>query len=471
MQELDIYSEIVNSSERRGAFSYNGITASFPQEVDSPEEAESSVRIFEDTGIRFIDARQHADDEQNASEAAKPEGYERTEDLVRTYFHSIGKISVLTRGEERELALTIEENKRVINKAVTTLAVYKKVKAGLNGKKQKESANSDEAVTASLHLLDRFIANIENADQRIVGYGTLKDLEIILNEENNKLINTSNLKILMKDVRTEYDRVESEVGLKVNELRKQYERIAEAKRLVDDATNKLITHNLRLVVNLAKNYVGKGLPLLDLIQEGNMGLLRAVDKFDYKKGFKFSTYAIWWIKQAITRAIMDQTKTVRLPVHMIEFYNRVNRVSQELVQQFGRQPSKEEIARKLGVPLKKVELLLRAIQFPVALQTPIGDNGTLEMYIADNGGTCPCASTEKNRITERILEILHTLTPREEEVIRLRFGIAADRDYTLEEVGRHLSITRERVRQIEVTAMRKLRKPNRLRALRVLNTG
>jgi RNA polymerase primary sigma factor len=168
---------------------------------------------------------------------------------------------------------------------------------------------------------------------------------------------------------------------------------------------------------------------------------------------------------------MDQTKTVRLPVHMIEFYNKVNGASQELVQQLGRQPAKEEIAQKLEVPLRRVELLLRAIQFPVALQTPIGDKGTLEMFIADNNSPCPCDSTERNRITDRILEILHTLTPREEQVIRMRFGIAVDRDYTLEEVGKYLSITRERVRQIEVTAMRKLKKPNRLRALKVLNTG
>ncbi len=291
----------------------------------------------------------------------------------------------------------------MLKKIIITLALYSKVKARLNGKKQKESDNSDEALIISLDLLDKFMTDIKKADDRIVEYGTLKDLEAMLKGKNNKGIDTIKLKILMKEVRAEYERVESEAGVKIDELKKQYERIAKAKQLVDDAANKLITHNLRLVVNTAKNYIGKGLPLLDLIQEGNMGLLRAIDKFDYRKGFKFSTYAIWWIKQAITRAIMDQTKTIRLPVHMIEFYNKVNGASQELVQQLGRQPAKEEIAQKLEVPLRRVELLLRAIQFPVALQTPIGDKGAIEMFIADNSSPCPYDSTERNRITDRIL--------------------------------------------------------------------
>ena len=467
---MDIYSEIINLGERRGSFAYNEIGDAFPSEFNFPEESESSICILEDMGIKVMDAQQYSTDGQKALETAKPEEYEKTGDLIRTYFHSIGKISVLTRGEEIELAMAIEKGKEIVKEVITTLALCNRVKARLNGKNQ-ESDNSDEALIVSLDLLDKFMTDIEDADGRIAEYGTLRDLEAMLKGKNNRGINTIKLTILMKEVQAEYERVESEVGVKMNELRRQYERIAKAKQLVDDAANKLITHNLRLVVNIAKNYIGRGLPLLDLIQEGNMGLLRAIDKFDYKKGFKFGTYAIWWIKQAITRAIMDQTKTVRLPVHMIEFYNRVSGVSQELVQQLGRQPTKEEIAQKLEVPLKRVEFLLRAIQFPVALQTPIGDKGTLEMFIADNNSLCPCVSTERNRITDRILEILHTLTPREEQVIRMRFGIAADRDYTLEEVGRHLSITRERVRQIEVTAIRKLKKPNRLRALKVLNAG
>lgn len=468
---MDIYSEIIDLGERRGTLTYSEINNAFPSEFVSPEELENLMDILQDMGIKVIDTQEYGADGQKALEETEQEEYEKTENLLRTYFQSIGKISVLTRDEEREVARAIEEGRGIVKKLITTLPLYNKVKARLNGKKQKESDNSDEALIISLDLLDKFMTDIENADGRIAEYGTLKDLETMLNGENNKGINATRSNILMKEVQTEYERVESEVGVKIDELRTRYEKIAKAKLLVDDATNGLITHNVKLVVNIAKKYVGKGLHLLDLIQEGNVGLLRAIDKFDYKKGFKFSTYAIWWIKQAITRAIIDQTKTIRLPVHMIEFYNKVSGACQELVQQLGRQPTKEEIAQRLKVPLKRVELLLRAIQVPVSLQTPIGDKGTIEIFIVDNNSPCPYVSAERNRITDRILDILHTLTPREEQVIRMRFGIAVDRDYTLEEVGRRLSITRERVRQIEVTAIRKLKKPNRLRALKVLNTG
>ncbi|MFZ3136774.1 MAG: sigma-70 family RNA polymerase sigma factor [Thermodesulfovibrionales bacterium] len=200
-------------------------------------------------------------------------------------------------------------------------------------------------------------------------------------------------------------------------------------------------------------------------------LLQEPHKFDYKRGFKFSTYATWWIRQAITRALIDQTKTIRLPVHVVEFYNKVRNASKELTQQFGREPLPSEIAQKLRVPAKKVDDVLKAIQDPITLQTPVGDEDTtLEDFIGDSSAS-PYLDAERNRITEQTIKVLQTLTPKEEEVIRMRFGIGVERDHTLEEVGRHLSITRERVRQIEVKAMRKLQHPSRLRALRLLNTA
>jgi RNA polymerase primary sigma factor len=200
--------------------------------------------------------------------------------------------------------------------------------------------------------------------------------------------------------------------------------------------------------------------------------MKAIDKFDYKKGFKFSTYATWWIRQGITRALIDQAKTIRVPVHVADFYSKVTKASRELTQQLGREPSKEEIAKRLKVSTGKVEEVFRAIQDPIALQTPLGDDGTtIEEFISDKDSPSPYTNAERNNITEQILKILHTLTPREEEVIRMRFGIGFDKDHTLEEVGRHFSITRERVRQIEAKAVRKLRHPSRLRALKLLNTN
>ncbi len=196
--------------------------------------------------------------------------------------------------------------------------------------------------------------------------------------------------------------------------------------LVTKTKHELIIHNLRLVVYIAKYYIGRGLSLLDLIQEGNIGLIKAIDKFDYKRGFKFSTYATWWIRQKILRALMDQVKTIRLPVHITELYGKIVKVSSELVSNLGREPRTEEIAERLGVPVKKVDDILGAIQEPITLQTPIGDeDSTLEDIIGEITVSSPYADAERNKITEQILKVLHTLTPREEEVIRMRFGIGS----------------------------------------------
>jgi len=277
----------------------------------------------------------------------------------------------------------------------------------------------------------------------------------------------------LQEIEAEYKYVESRVGIKISELKIKYNNIIKARELVAKAKNELITRNLRLVVNVAKNYTGRGLSLLDLIQEGNIGLMKAIDKFDYKRGFKFSTYAVWWIRQGVTRALVDKTKTIRIPVHMMEFYNKVTKVSRDLIFQIGRQPTKEEIAGKLGVTTKKVEDLFIAIKDPIALQTPVGDEGsTVEEFIDDKDSLSPYSNAEQNNITEKIIKILHSvLTPKEEQIIKMRFGIGYDRNLTLEEVGNHFSITRERVRQIEAKALRKLKHPSRIKSLQVLNTS
>jgi RNA polymerase primary sigma factor len=277
------------------------------------------------------------------------------------------------------------------------------------------------------------------------------------------------LSTLAKEVHDEYKHVESKVGIKIDALRTMWNRITRARTLVIEAKDELITHNLRLVINIAKNYVGRGLSLLDLIQEGNIGLMKAVDKFDYEKGFKFSTYATWWIRQGITRALIDQTKTIRVPVHAAEFYNKANKASRELRQQLGRDPNKEEIAVRLAVSTGKLEEVFTAVQDTVALQTPVGDEGsTIEDFIGDKDSPSPYSDTERNSVTAQILRVLNTLTPKEAEIVRMRFGIGCEKDCTLEEIGNHFSITRERVRQIEAKALRKLKHPSRCRALRVL---
>jgi RNA polymerase primary sigma factor len=282
-------------------------------------------------------------------------------------------------------------------------------------------------------------------------------------------INPFHLIALAKEVHDGYKEVAAEAGIDVEQLRTEWERISKAGKLVTAAKSELITRNLRLVINIAKNYVGRGLSLLDLIQEGNIGLMKAVDKFKYEKGFKFSTYATWWIRQRMTRALMDQTKTIRVPVHAVEFYNRATKVSRELRQQLGRDPDKEEIAERLAVSTGKIDEVFTAIQDPIALQTPLGDDDSkLEDFISDEDSPSPYTDTEKNDLTERIIRVLDTLEPREAAIVRMRFGIGFEKDYTLEEIGRHFSITRERVRQIEAKALRKLKHPDRRRELKIL---
>jgi len=367
------------------------------------------------------------------------------EELIAEKFHS---------SEQKRLKKVIDEGRE------TGKVTYKQINDSLDSN------------TIKPETLDRIMVALESAKIDVIEEADEKELKEIRDENKDEGKSKSKLDLSIP----EGVNIDDPVRMYLKEIGKvplltAEEEVDLAKRMGEgdeSAKRKLAEANLRLVVSIAKRYVGRGMLFLDLIQEGNLGLIKAVEKFDYTKGYKFSTYATWWIRQAITRAIADQARTIRIPVHMVETINKLIRVSRQLLQKYGRDPQPDEVAREMDIPEEKVREIIKIAQEPVSLETPIGEeeDSHLGDFIPDDDAPAPAEAAAFTLLKEQLMDVLDTLTPREEKVLSLRFGLEDGRARTLEEVGREFQVTRERIRQIEAKALRKLRHPSRSKKLR-----
>ncbi|MBL7068461.1 MAG: RNA polymerase sigma factor RpoD [Candidatus Omnitrophica bacterium] len=500
--------ELLKVGKKKGCLTYEELNNILPDTIVSSEELDKIFTLLGDENIKVVDSKEAAlelekkSSEEESTEqkkAPKREGHAdklvQMDDPVKMYLRQMGQIPLLTREEELRLAEKIKSTEFKFSRAVLECKPARKeaitvAKDILSSKKSMDDfINIDpkpdrKKIKANLRKFVRLARRVRKG-RRIAeilsGFNlcttVIEEIFIAMRaktaeiEQIDKNLKRSRKKRAHGEVsklRRKRRTIEAEFGLKHPEIKEAVKAIRVKEAKFNKAKKELVAANLRLVVSIAKKYTNRGLSFLDLIQEGNIGLMKAVDKFEYERGYKFSTYATWWIRQAITRSIADQSRTIRIPVHMTETINRLIRVSRALVQENGKEPTPEEISYDMKMPVDKVRGILKIAQEPISLQTPIGDEGDTHFgdFIEDKRAVSPANATAYSMLKEQVGDVLSTLTDREKKVLRLRFGIGDGYPRTLEEVGSMFNVTRERVRQIEAKALRKLRHPTRSRKLK-----
>ncbi|HEY3275506.1 MAG TPA: RNA polymerase sigma factor RpoD [Syntrophorhabdaceae bacterium] len=493
------YTEIkhlVDMGMEKGYLTPDEINDYLPQNIFSPEDIEDIFDFLSESNIDIVETiKEKIETPEEPQEWGEIERFpsERTDNIIWAYLKDIGRVSLLTSEEEYLIAKKIEEGEKKVRNLLFGLPqaihelqelaslIKKDGVAIVDVIKNIDEMNYTKKDEEKYKKRTLFLINTikTSFDKKREFMGQAPGTDELAKKQNEKKVKALDAKIeeslanlnLNKKVLEEIVRKTARHLKTLDEhegvaIRKTFGQISDIENGLKVVKNRLIQANLRLVINIAKKYLNRGLSFLDLIQEGNMGLMKAAEKYDYQKGYKFSTYSTWWIRQAITRAIADYARTIRVPVHVLETMNKITKVTISLFQELGREPNLEEISGKAGLPLEKVRKIMKVSNEPISIETPIGDDESkLGDFIADPKSPSPFTELVGISLKEEIYKVLSTLTPREEKVIRMRLGIGEKTDYTLEEVGEVFGLTRERIRQIEAKALRKLKHPSRRKRL------